>query len=100
MAGGDLFLATDADSWTCAGQHGGVDGCSGWGSGSRLDTTLPGDGVHQLYMNMPRSGPSGFMREASEHGSVYAMLMTYVAFLPWPSKSWAAAGLAILTSLG
>ena len=54
--------------------------------------TLPGDGVHQLYMNLPRAGPSGFM------GSLYAMLLTYVAFLTWPSKSWAAAGLAILTS--
>jgi len=60
--------------------------------------TLPGDGVHQLYMNMPRAGPSGFMRESSEHGGLYAMLLTYVAFLTWPSKSWAAAGLAILTS--
>lgn len=40
--------------------------------------TLPGDGVHQLYMNMPRAGPSGFMqslRDAADLRSLSTMAL-------------------------
>jgi hypothetical protein len=68
-----------------------------------IQMTLPGEEVHQL----DDPDPSGlYARKAGPRqmrlwpACFYAILLTYVARLPWPSKSWAAAGLSISTTLG
>jgi hypothetical protein len=58
--------------------------------------TLPGKEVHQLYMIRT---PQVYMREDTAHGQVrlspacfYAVLLTYVACLPWPLQDLGCGG--------